>query len=156
MKRTSPTRILVGVDFSPASLLAAAWARDLADTAGADLVLCHVVTPVASLFLPAGAPVLEGLLSDEDWERLPSLRVAEGRQRLRNEARKLGVTEAEVDVHLGLPVEGLVTRAKKLRADLIVVGVEGLSGDGGGRMGSVAERVVRHASVPVTVVRAAR
>lgn len=152
----TPTRILVGVDFSPTSLQAAAWARVVADAVGADIVLCHVVTPVTSLFPAAQAPVLAELLGSDEWERLPTLRMAEARKRLRAEARRLGMPEAEVDVHVGLPVEGLLTRATKSGADLVVVGAQGLTGDGNGRMGSVAERVVRHAAAPVTVVRSAR
>lgn len=156
MQRRSPSRILVGIDFSDASLQAAAWARGLADSTGADLVLCHVVTPVSSLFPSTEVPALAELFGSEELEQLPGLRAAEARKRLRTEGRRLGITGAEVDVHVGLPAEGIVGRATKVDADMIVVAAQGLTGDAQGRIGSVAERVVRHASVPVAVVRAPR
>ncbi|TMT87669.1 universal stress protein [Haloterrigena sp. H1] len=58
---------------------------------------------------------------------------------------------AEVSTCLchGRPWEEILTRADNVDADLIVIGYQGQSHSRGGKIGSVAERVVRSADRPV-------
>jgi nucleotide-binding universal stress UspA family protein len=53
----------------------------------------------------------------------------------------------------GNPVDVIVRHAAKMNADLIVLGTQGRTGLPRALIGSVAERVVRHAHCPVLVVR---
>lgn len=53
----------------------------------------------------------------------------------------------------GKPVDAIVKFAAKMNADLIVLGTQGRTGLPRTLIGSVAERVVRHAHCPVLVVR---
>jgi nucleotide-binding universal stress UspA family protein len=54
---------------------------------------------------------------------------------------------------IGLPKEEILNTAKEWQADLIVMGTHGRTGLLHLVMGSVAEHIVRHATVPVLVVR---
>jgi nucleotide-binding universal stress UspA family protein len=51
------------------------------------------------------------------------------------------------------PAEALLSLADREKADVIVVGTHGRSGLSRLVMGSVAERLVRHSSVPVIPIR---
>jgi nucleotide-binding universal stress UspA family protein len=52
----------------------------------------------------------------------------------------------------GYPDEGVLREAKEWQADLIVIGSHGRRGLSHVLLGSVAEKVIRHASCPVLVV----
>jgi hypothetical protein len=58
-----------------------------------------------------------------------------------------------MNCEVGHPVEEIIKRAEDLEADLIVVGTHGRAGFKRAMIGSVAERIVRHATCPVLVVR---
>jgi nucleotide-binding universal stress UspA family protein len=62
-------------------------------------------------------------------------------------------TPFEILVGYGQPVDEIVRLAEENQADLIVVGTHGHSGLRHLFLGSVAERVVRHASCSVLLVR---
>ena len=64
-----------------------------------------------------------------------------------------GVVAADTLVRTGAPTEEIVNAAKKLPADIIVISTHGRGGLKHVLLGSVAERVVRHAPCPVLVVR---
>jgi nucleotide-binding universal stress UspA family protein len=76
-------------------------------------------------------------------------------QKARDQAAKAGV-EAEVElIETTLSSVGacIVAAAAASRAELIVCGTHGRRGIGRALMGSDAEHVARHASVPVLLVR---
>jgi nucleotide-binding universal stress UspA family protein len=52
----------------------------------------------------------------------------------------------------GIPFEAINDMAKKIKADLIIMGTHGRTGLGHLFVGSVAERVIRHSEIPVIVV----
>jgi nucleotide-binding universal stress UspA family protein len=54
------------------------------------------------------------------------------------------------------PVDAIVETARRVRADLIVMGTRGRSGLQHVLLGSVAERTVRAASCPVLTLRSSR
>ncbi len=70
-------------------------------------------------------------------------------------ARDAGVT-ASTRVSEGHPSAEIIRAAAEWPADLIVMGTLGRSGIAHLLLGSVAERVIRHAPCPVMVVRAPR
>ena len=59
----------------------------------------------------------------------------------------------EVQVTTGDPADAIVSEAAQLGADLIVMGTHGRTGLQHVLLGSVAEKVVRHASCPVLTIR---
>jgi universal stress protein A len=140
-------RILVPIDFSPDSLAALAYARALAVRTGAELLLLHVVdqtylagAPELSLANPAFAQFL-----NEEWRT-----AREQTERLGAALRQLRCRSM---VKRGAPWQVIVDTAKRSGADLIVMATHGRTGLAHVLIGSVAERVVRHAHCAVLTVR---
>lgn len=67
---------------------------------------------------------------------------------IQDRADNLGI-DCTCEVCHGKPWEEAQDRAASLGADLIVIGYQGQSRQRPGRIGSVAERIVRHADTPV-------
>lgn len=137
-------RILCPVDFSPPSEHAFALALDLATRFGADLQVVHVYQlPVYAL--PDGAmmvgPEYTVRMTDELQRALKEF----------VEGREGGVT---IETHLveGVPYREVTRLAEELEADLVVMGTHGRTGLKHLLLGSVAERVVRTAKIPVITV----
>lgn len=128
--------ILVPLDGSPVSEEALSLARQLASTLGGTLELVHVVEPV---------PLLDLLVSDRNGEAERYLaRVAEG---------VAGAVPVRVRVLDGDPVTELLRCAHQAPDSLIVMATHRRAGLSRLLLGSVADKVVRGATVPVVVVR---
>jgi universal stress protein A len=56
-------------------------------------------------------------------------------------------------MRFGRPVETILIAAQKLKSNLIVIGTHGHTGLAHMLLGSVAERIARHATCPVLIVR---
>jgi len=63
------------------------------------------------------------------------------------------VSKVDIAVEAGDPADEILLSAKKYRADIIVLGYKGYGKEGRFLLGSVTDKVVRHASVSVLVVR---
>ena len=140
-----PKNILVPIDFSESAEKAARAACTLAQSTGATVHLLHAyVIPVE----PAG---LASTVSRQYIEQF----VAESRAQLQELAKKAGraATMGPFLVESGDPREVIIEVAKKLRAELIVMGTHGRRGITRALIGSVAESVVRTAPCSVLVVR---
>jgi nucleotide-binding universal stress UspA family protein len=138
--------ILVPLDFSDGSRNALRYAHSLAKQFGGKLLLFYALEPVATPDF-AYHPLV--MASEEA--------AAKARQQLETLCRKEGVDAswvAEVVVREGVAWGQITETAKQLKADLIVIATHGNSGLKHVLLGSTAERVVRHASCPVLVVRA--
>lgn len=144
----SPVRtILSPVDFSEASAHAAQEARTLALETGAKLVLMHAVHDPVFAYTDGS-----GYLTPVTIERYES----EIKRRLDQVATELDAPglAVEILVERGVPAEAICGAAERTHADLIVIGTHGRSGLSRWLLGSVAERVLRTAKVPVLTVRA--
>jgi nucleotide-binding universal stress UspA family protein len=142
-----PQKILVPVDFSPASLDGLRYALGLARPFGANVTALHVVEllgPMARLEVDVHA-----------HER--KLREA---AKFRLEELHLEVDEPasafETVFREGTSYHEIVGMAQRGGFDLIIMASLGRSGLADVFLGSTAERVVRHAPCPVLVVRARR
>lgn len=136
------TRVLIPLDRSPLAEQAVGQAVAIARGAGAsvDLVLVHQPMPFAGF-------------SDAPWNS-EQLAVEEGY--LRTIAEEI-TTGAAVPVTFavlrGEPVEKICTRVIDAGADLIVMTSHGRTGLSRSWFGSVADSVIRHAQVPVLMLR---
>lgn len=144
-------QILVPVDGSPTSEIALDEAIRLAQVGGARLQLLHVVDPMgyATGFEPAMNYVND---------IIPLMRVA-GEKLLAHNRQKALDKGVDADCVLideapGRICDHVAEQARRSKADLIVVGSHGRRGVGRVLLGSDAEQIVRHAPVPVLVVRA--
>jgi universal stress protein A len=149
-RRLILNKILVPVDFSPCSFLAAASAIALARRFGACVVLLHVAE--------IGSPAYElGATDFPDMEFI--IRRELRRKFLALFGKRVGL-QVSIQVQAGWPFPGgkrpfaeIVEAARALNVDLIVIGTHGRTGLDHLLIGSTAERVVRHAPCPVLVVR---
>lgn len=138
--------ILVPVDFSPRAQKALAFGAALARQFGARLTALHVVEIP---FVGSGVGEMELILPLET-----NLRGTATEQLARLVLEQVtGQVVTDTVVRTGQPWFEIADAARQMRADLIVVGTHGYTGLKHVLLGSTAERVVRHASCPVLVVR---
>lgn len=136
-------RLLVPVDFSDCSREALAYAEKLAGGFGAEITVLNIV-PLNEGILRLGAGQF-GLLDQQLQENQ--------RRKLIAFAQELkGLKPSQCLVRLGDPVREIVNMAEELSATAIVISTHGLTGVKHALIGSVAEKVVRHARCPVWVV----
>jgi nucleotide-binding universal stress UspA family protein len=138
MNRTSPQPILCGTDFSAAAALASNVAAAFARRIHAPLLLVHGVDE-------------RGEIASDLWPAM----MEESRALLCEEAGRLRKTGAEVEaiVAAGVPDDGVVDRAERADARMIVLASASSSAFDRWTLGSVSERVAESAWVPTLVVR---
>jgi nucleotide-binding universal stress UspA family protein len=141
------TKILCPVDFSPGSREALRIAAGFAREGTASLILAHVWEPPrwsnSEVLLVPG--VLQDTMDAEEAEL----------EAWKAEARQLGAKEIGVRFVTGIAWNEIVALTRSDPAiDLVVMGTHGRTGLRHVLLGSVAEKVVRHAACPVLVVRA--
>ena len=142
------SNILVPTDFSKASLLALEAANLLARQNEAKVTLVHVYEPRGVLF--GGEPGLE------EGHGIAKELEAKIHAELEKTARERFPDVAKIKTALVIsesPVKGILVYAERENADLIVIATHGRSGLSRMLTGSVAEKVVRHASCPVLTLR---
>lgn len=138
-------RILVPLDFSPASMQALDYAVSVAKQFRAAIHLLHVHPPDEASSVPGAGHLL--------------LQSAEAIERLNEELT--GIHQKRVEpfcpqnchIRGGRPYQQIISLAREIDADLIVLSTRGHSGLRHLLLGSTAERVVRGAPCPVLVAR---
>jgi universal stress protein A len=141
-------KILVAIDFSKLSYEALDYAIALAQDVGAKLSVLYVVEPMefTGVDVLGGTPIATQSIVDEHLKQAR-------RELERVKTRKLaGLPGASTAVRMGRPAEEIVAAGGKGKSNVIVLGTHGRSGLSHLLMGSVSERVVRHALCPVLVV----
>src|SRR5436305_282453 len=139
-------RILVGVDGSKESRDAAAYAADLAQALGSQLL----VASIADLPVALAAPEL--VQRAAEWQEEASKQSAAITKEIARFVARSGLT-VETLVEAGPPAETLAELARAGDVDLVVVGHRGRNAISRVLMGSVADRLVQICSKPVLVVR---
>lgn len=142
-------KILVPVDGSEKAARAALHGAELASKLGAGLVLFHVVPSLPSYvnMSPDRFGHIQQAIIDEFY--------AEGRailNKVRDDLAAYGLN-ISTGITLGQPADEICKAAKETGCDLIVMGSRGLGEIKGYLMGSVSNRVTRHATCPVLIVR---
>jgi nucleotide-binding universal stress UspA family protein len=139
--------ILAPVDFSEIGKPAVDAACDLARRyGGTKLTLLHVYQ-IPNLMLPEGYILAPPRELDALFQR-----INEELEKRRVRADELGA-DAHGESVEGVPWLEIVRYAQRNKVDLIVMSTHGRTGLSHAFIGSVAERVVRHAPCPVLVVR---
>lgn len=139
-------KILVPVDFSPASENAFKYALRCATKFSAELMLLHVLAPASS---PSFAGIPGALASSKT-----DLFSAEKNLRaLIASTRNGSVSHVRWATRAGVPSHEIVEMAKEADTDLIVIAAHGNTSWKHFCVGTTAERVVRAAPCPVLVVR---
>lgn len=133
------SRIVVGVDGSPASVLALKWAQTLAPALNATITAVtawHMETAFGSYIVPEWNP-------------------EEGARQILQKAAQDAFGDEHPEGFSGVPVQG--TPAKVLKeesksARILIVGSRGHGGFAGMLLGSVSSAISEHASCPVLVL----
>jgi nucleotide-binding universal stress UspA family protein len=139
-------KVMVPVDFSRESMLAAKFAVSIAMEYGAELFVVHVVRPMNPT-VRASVPDFEALQAtvmksaQEDLDK-----VIPGE--IKKSLKKVNEILLEGEPHIEIP-----EKAKELGVEMLVIATHGRTGLSHVLLGSVAERVIRHAPCPVLVVR---
>ncbi|HEV7204978.1 MAG TPA: universal stress protein [Jatrophihabitans sp.] len=136
-----PSRILVGVDGTPSSMRAGAYAAGLARRQGARLITLYVV-PTSTIAVQSAATA--GAMMQAQHEIGEEIR-----QAVIDGSKHIGIT-VDFVLRQGNPYRELIAVATEMRVDAVVVGASTQSGRR--FVGSLAGRLVRDAAWPVTVV----
>jgi len=144
-----PKLILAPVDFSEHSHEAVQVAVDYASRFGAEVLLMHAVPAIPKL------PSTSAFFHEGEYE---NELLEDAGKRLADMAKQLASkgVRARTDVGIANDVGMEILRiAERDHADLIVIATHGITGWHKLLFGSVAEKVVRLATVPVLLLRAA-
>lgn len=139
-------KILIATDGSKASEKAANFGIEIAKLSGAKIYAVYVID----------ITYYDSMLMDETWKKEEYERfkkIGHIATSFVEETAKSAGMEAESILLKGNSVEKIVDFAEKQEVDMIVVGSLGKSGIERFVLGSVSGKVVRHAKVPVLVVR---
>ncbi|MDO8312766.1 MAG: universal stress protein [Sideroxyarcus sp.] len=144
-------RIAVAVDGSDTSTIALNEAVSLAEVMGSTLLLLHVCEEM---------PVVWNIEGMTAWPMTDVAKVfiETGKQLLKKDKARVAGSGISVETRLVEDYSGRIgavinEEAERWLADLLVVGTHGRKGLDHMLMGSVAEGVIRTASVPVLLVR---
>ncbi|MDD2436151.1 MAG: universal stress protein [Massilibacteroides sp.] len=157
-KKVKTKIILIPVDFSDYSLRACEIGINHAGNAGAEVVLLHAYF---SPFFPSAIPMADSLVYqagesevmvdirkrvDSDMEKLM--------QQLNRRIKSGDLPKVKISQEMreGIPEEEIITYAKEVQPDLIVMGTRGKSKKEADLIGSVSGEVIEVAKVPVLVV----
>lgn len=156
-------RVLCPVDLSAFSLDALRLAVQVAENSGAVLDILHVIhNPFDEIYLKAitqSDPALLEAYAKEPQRRTNFLRATEeeaevlSKQFSHDTAQALPSSRLHYHIRRGDPFENIVDAAEDYRSDLIVLATHGRTGLKRLAIGSVAEKVVRHAACAVLTVK---
>lgn len=139
-------RILVPTDFSPTSERAFRFAVDIASRANGTVILNHIYTPVQSTF--AGTVKTRALYNTQSETNLL--------KRLQRLKKKVLTNTPDVHVSTVIGyspiVDNILGFAEHNKADLIVMGTQGVSGLKKAIIGSTAVRIIERSDIPVLLV----
>lgn len=140
-------RVLVPIDFSDASQEAILHAKEIAQTYGAEIDLLHVVEEV---IYPSAYGLGEASFPTQNIVR----KVEETLGTLARD--EIGYEHVMISAVVGYAPLSIIDYAEENEVDLIVIATHGRSGFDRMLLGSVAERVIRRAPVPVFIVKPER
>lgn len=140
-------KVLVPLDGSEVAASVLPFVEEVAKLFGASLVLYHAVPPISAYpGFETVNPQLDGKVLQEMQDQAKQLLSSAAHD---IEGRGLHATVA---VSIDLAVDGILRAAKETGADLIAIGTHGRSGLGRMVLGSVANAVMRRATLPCLLV----
>jgi nucleotide-binding universal stress UspA family protein len=135
-------KVLIAIDESPASEIVADNGLTLTKALNAEVAFVSVVD--------TNLLMTDGGVTPRDMEDLFKHDLVKRQKELIESKFK------ELPVHSfikeGTPYEGILQTAKEWNADVIVIGTHGRTGLAHLILGSVAEKVVRHSTIPLFIV----
>ncbi|MDQ1254051.1 MAG: hypothetical protein QG646_3265 [Euryarchaeota archaeon] len=139
-------KILIATDGSETAEKAAHFGIQIAGLSGAKVYAVYVIDTTPYYSIP-----LDQIWSKEVYEQLEQMG-NEITSNVEKTAKAAGL-EAESIVLKGDPAQRIVNFAEEQSVNMIIVGSHGIGGFERLVIGSVSEKVVRHAKIPVLVFR---
>lgn len=139
-------RILCPTDFSGPSFKAIEMGGELARLFHAELFLLHVIPPIPALSGPQSPGSFDSSRYQAALEKSAEKSLDDVKKKRLRRGAKVSVLVSD-----GSPAHEILRMAKVKRADLIVIATHGQSGLQH-LFGSVADRVMRHSTIPVLTV----
>ena len=140
-----PSKVLVPVDGSPASLRALDFAIEMTgQNPGTSLVLLNVQN--------LSATDLTGVAMGSDWQEAASQASAKALKEAVGKAEAAGIAFKNI-VRTGQTAEAIAQAARDEGIEQIVMGTRGLGSIQGLFLGSVAMKVINLAEVPITLIK---
>lgn len=136
-------KILVPTDGTPEMAPVIDRASEFAALNGATVHFVYAVTPSSFVSLPM----------ETSWEGVETMLKERGETALREARERCSAERIEISLLEGPPGREIVDYAEQNSCDLIVMGTHGRGGLNRLLLGSVAERVIRSATVPVMTIR---
>lgn len=144
-------KILAPTDLSDLSRTGVRHALEMARSLGAEVIVYHVIS-YEEVNLP-----YEGFYTESLTKWLPQERKKLLSEFLRdNFADMISKVEIKQEVEVGVPYQRIVEKAVKEGVELVVISTHGRTGLLHMLIGSVTEKVVRHAPCPVFSIRPAQ
>lgn len=150
-------RILLTLDGSDMAEEAIPHAVNFAKSCNGEIDVLCVVAPATTSFNYRGEPPIETENEPSLTQQVVETELVRAQDYVDEEVRKLreaGVKATGVSV-LGHPAEAILNYAYEQKVDLVVMATHGRSGLGRWAFGSVADKVLRAADVPLLLVRVA-
>jgi len=141
--------ILVSTDFSDGAHHGLAKAAELAGEVGAKVTVCHVLDPSPLAPIPVRGDSAEQVQHEQDIEKAIHEALLEVAAKYFGDIENVKTTL----IMSTNAAQGICHYAGKEDTDLIVLSTHGRTGLKHLLIGSVAEKVVRHAPCPVLTVR---
>ena len=144
-------KILVGIDFSPYTLPTLNFAKELATSLNAELILVNVINrrtvdSAQQALLIAGNDLFANFVEDK---------LADHRVRMEELVKQAGCESNlnKILIKIGVPYEEILTVIKEEDADLLVLGIKGRSNIADVIVGSTAHKLYRRCQIPLLSLR---
>lgn len=153
-------KILYATDLSENARYAFGYAASIANRFGARITIIHVLEEISH----SATIRLATMLGENKWQELQDRNIQEVLDTIKTrvetfchdvgkELEECPYLVDDVIIKQGEPVELILSQAKEIGCDLVVMGTHGHGLLADAMMGSTATRVVRRSQLPVLIVR---
>ena len=148
-------KVLIALDYDPTAKKVAEVGFSLAKSMNAEVILLHIILdPV--YYASTQHPAIMGFAGYNDTILMPIDSIDKLKklslEYLEKSKLHLGDKAIKTRVEEGNPAESILKAAKKLHADIIVIGSHSQKWLENLVMGSVSEEVLRHTEIPVFII----
>lgn len=155
MKTIKMKKVLIALDYDPTAQKVAEVGFSLAKTMGAEIILLHVISDPLQYVSDKHFTVM-GFAGYKDTVPL----IINGMDELKKESQRfldkskqhLGDKNIKTLVKEGNLAESILTTAKELHSDLIIIGSHSRRWMEKIILGSVAEKVLQHTTIPLFII----
>lgn len=145
-------KILVPTDFSKEAQIATEVARDIAQKAGSELILLHVIEAASGGSFNVEGESKYGADAEEKLFNLALIRKARKQMETLLSNAMFNGMKVKAELKMGTPFHGMRTIISERKVDLVVMGTAGKTKVEDAIIGTNTEKVVRHSQCPVLTV----